>query len=161
MGNVFDAGMFTAERFKETQRAILAFSEKKTNPECRRCFARTVCSSCIGHGASDGQGLQLDKKSCDVTKDMLRNTIIGLYNMTNQQPQQEHRGTVLNVSHCMCNPARMPVVPNRNEFFVLQKTRSQKCPGMYIFDDVLAVGFNTLCYDAEHRRKTSGIKPFA
>ena len=60
--------------------------------------------------------------------------------MTNQQPQQEHRGTVLNVSHCMCNPARMPVVPNRNEFFVLQKTRSQKCTGMYIFDIALGIG---------------------
>ena len=44
----------------------------------------------------------------------------------NQQPRFERRGTVLNVSHCMCNPARMPVVPNRNEFFALQKTRSQK-----------------------------------
>ena len=37
----------------------------------------------------------------------------------------EHRGTVLNISHCMCNPARMTVVPNRNEFFALQKTCSQ------------------------------------
>ena len=32
---------------------------------------------------------------------------------------------------------------------------------MYIFDEVITVGFNTLCYDAERRRKTSGIKPYA
>ena len=34
-------------------------------------------------------------------------------------PDAEHRGTVLNVSHCVRNPARMPVLPNRNEFFAL------------------------------------------
>ena len=62
---------------------------------------------------------------------------------------------MLNVPHGMGYPARMPVVPNRNEFFALQKTRSQKCTRMYIFDEVVAVGFNTLCYDAERR----GIKP--
>ena len=55
---------------------------------------------------------------------------------------------MLNVPHGMGYPARMPVVPNRNEFFALQKTRSQKCTRMYIFDEVVAVGFNTLCYDA-------------
>ena len=54
---------------------------------------------------------------------------------------------MLNVPHGMGYPARMPVVPNRNEFFALQKTRSQKCTRMYIFDEVVAVGFNTLCYD--------------
>ena len=30
---------------------------------------------------------------------------------------------------------------------------------MYIFDEVVAVGFNTLCYGTERRRKMSGIKP--
>ena len=55
---------------------------------------------------------------------------------------------MLNVPHGMGYPARMPVVPNRNEFFALQKTRSQKCTRMYIFDEVVAVGFNTLYYDA-------------
>ena len=80
LGNIFDADIFATERFKETQKAIQTFSEKKTNPECRSCFARTVCSGCIGYGASDEQGLRLDKKSCDLTKNMLRNTIIGLYN---------------------------------------------------------------------------------
>ena len=64
---------------------------------------------------------------------------------------------MLNVPHGMGYPARMPVVPNRNEFFALQKTRSQKCTWMYIFDEVVAVGFNTLCYDAKRR----GIKPSA
>ena len=70
-------------------------------------------------------------------------------------PRRLRRGTMLNVSHGMGYPARMPVVPNRNEFFALQKTRSQKCTRMYIFDEVVAVGFNTLCYDAKRR----GIKP--
>ena len=37
----------------------------------------------------------------------------------NQQPRRKRRGTVLNVSHCVFDPARMPVVPNRNEFFAL------------------------------------------
>ena len=74
-------------------------------------------------------------------------------------PEAERQGTMLNVSHCMCDPARMPVVPNRNEFFALQKTRSQKCTRMYIFDEVVAVGFNTLYYDAERCRGTAGIKP--
>ena len=55
------------------------------------------------------------------------------------------------------NP-RMPVVSNRNEMFALQKTRSQKCTRMYIFDEVVAVGFNTLRYDAERCRETAGIK---
>ena len=84
LGNIFDADIFATECFKEKQKAIQSFSEKKTNPECRSCFARTVCSGCIGYGASDEQGLRLDKKSCDLTKNMLRNTIIGLYNMTNR-----------------------------------------------------------------------------
>ena len=44
----------------------------------------------------------------------------------NQQPRRKRRGTVLNVSNGMGYPARMPVVPNRNEFFALQKTRSPK-----------------------------------
>ena len=30
-----------------------------------------------------------------------------------------------------------------------------------VFYKVVAVGFNTLCYDAKRRRKTSGIKPSA
>ena len=68
-------------------------------------------------------------------------------------PRRLRRGTMLNVSHGMGYPARMPVVPNRNEFFALQKTRSQKCTRMYIFDEVGAVGFNTLCYDAERSSK--------
>ena len=48
------------------------------------------------------------------------------------------------------NP-RMPVVSNRNEMFALQKTRSQKCTRMYIFDEVFAVGFYPLYYSAERR----------
>ena len=41
------------------------------------------------------------------------------FRQPNQQPRRKRRGTVPNVSHCMCNPARMPVVPHRNEFFAL------------------------------------------
>ena len=77
----------------------------------------------------------------------------------NQQPRRERRGTVLNVSHGMGYPARMPVVPNRNEFFALQKTRSQKCTRMYIFDEVVAVGFNTLRYDAKRCRGRRVLNP--
>ena len=65
-----------------------------------------------------------------------------------EQPPSMAVYAMLNVPHGMGYPARMPVVPNRNEFFALQKTRSQKCTRMYIFDEVVAVGFNTLCYDA-------------
>ncbi len=51
--------------------------------------------------------------------------------------------TVLNVSYCMFYPARMPVVYSRSDVLsVPLKTRSQKCTGMYIFDDVVTVGFN-------------------
>ena len=32
---------------------------------------------------------------------------------------------------------------------------------MYIFDEVVAAGFNTLCYDAERCRETAGIKSSA
>nr|WP_314994508.1 hypothetical protein [uncultured Treponema sp.] len=64
-----------------------------------------------------------------------------------EQPPSMAVYAMLNVPHGMGYPARMPVVPNRNEFFALQKTRSQKCTRMYIFDEVVAVGFNTLCYD--------------
>ena len=32
---------------------------------------------------------------------------------------------------------------------------------MYIFDEVVAVGFNTLRYDAERCRETADIKPSA
>ncbi len=74
-----------------------------------------------------------------------------------EQPPSMAVYAMLNVPHGMGYPARMPVVPNRNEFFALQKTRSQKCTRMYIFDEVVAVGFNTLCYDAKRR----GIKPSA
>ena len=35
-------------------------------------------------------------------------------------------------------PPRMAVVPRRNEFFVLQKTRSHKCTRMYICDEGVA-----------------------
>ena len=65
-----------------------------------------------------------------------------------EQPPSMAVYAMLNVPHGMGYPAQMPVVPNRNEFFALQKTRSQKCTRMYIFDEVVAVGFNTLCYDA-------------
>ena len=38
----------------------------------------------------------------------------------------------------------------------------QKCTRMYIFDEVVAVGFNTLCYDAECvAAKHRGIEPTA
>lgn len=47
----------------------------------------------------------------------------------------------------------MQVIPNRNEFFARQKTRSQKCTRMYIFDEMVAVSFNTLCYDVERCRE--------
>ena len=78
-----------------------------------------------------------------------------------EQPPSMAVYAMLNVPHGMGYPARMPVVPNRNEFFALQKTRSQKCTRMYIFDEVVAVGFNTLCYDAERSRGSAGIKPSA
>ena len=42
--------------------------------------------------------------------------------------------------------------------FCLQKTRSQKCTRMYIFDEVVAVGFNTLMLRLKKRR---GIKQSA
>lgn len=87
LGNVFDTGMFNTERFKEMQRAILAFSSKKSNPECKACFARTVCSGCLGHALNDTQCLKLDKKDCDLTRDMLKQTIIGLYHLM-------HKGAV-------------------------------------------------------------------
>ena len=47
---------------------------------------------------------------------------------------------MLNVPHGMGYPARMPVVPNRNEFFALQKTRSQKCTREVHFLTVLHYG---------------------
>ena len=56
-----------------------------------------------------------------------------------EQPPSMAVYAMLNVPHGMEYPARMPVVPNRNEFFALQKTRSQKCTRMYIFDEVVAV----------------------
>jgi len=31
---------------------------------------------------------------------------------------------------------------------------------MYIFDEMVAVGFNTFCYDAARCRETAGINPF-
>ena len=50
---------------------------------------------------------------------------------------------MLKVSHCMFYLVRMPVVYSRSDVLsVPLKTRSQKCTGMYIFDDVVAVGFN-------------------
>ena len=67
-----------------------------------------------------------------------------------EQPPSMAVYAMLNVPHGMGYPARMPVVPNRNEFFALQKTRSQKCTRMYIFDEVVAVGFNTLMLDAAY-----------
>ena len=57
-----------------------------------------------------------------------------------EQPPSMAVYAMLNVPHGMGYPARMPVVPNRNEFFALQKTRSQKCTRMYIFDEVVASG---------------------
>ena len=41
--------------------------------------------------------------------------IAGVIIAKNQQPRPKRRGTVLNISHCVCDPVRMPVVPNRNE----------------------------------------------
>ena len=34
----------------------------------------------------------------------------------NQQPQRKRRGTVLEVSHCMFDPARMPALDDNHRF---------------------------------------------
>lgn len=47
----------------------------------------------------------------------------------------------------------MQVVPNRNEFLQGKKLAVQKCTRMYIFDEMVAVSFNTLCYDVERCRE--------
>ena len=57
-----------------------------------------------------------------------------------EQPPSMAVYAMLNVPHDMGYPARMPVVPNRNEFFALQKTRSQKCTREVHFLTVLHYG---------------------
>lgn len=47
----------------------------------------------------------------------------------------------------------MQGVPNRNEFLQGKKLAVQKCTRMYIFDEMVAVSFNTLCYDVERCRE--------
>ena len=49
------------------------------------------------------------------------NILAHILDFYNQQPRRKRRGTVLNVSHCVCDSAWMPVVPNRNECVNLQR----------------------------------------
>ncbi len=84
LGNIFDENIFYSKKFRDLQDSILRFSNKKTNEACKKCFARTVCSGCIGTCINNKQELELNKKHCDLTRSMLRETILGLYNLMNK-----------------------------------------------------------------------------
>ena len=90
----------------------------------------------MGAYTAVGNGINLEKaKACKA----------GVRSSQSTYLTAEQRGTVLKVSYCMFYPARMPVVYSRSDVLsVPLKTRSQKCTGMYIFDDVVAVGFRSL-----------------
>nr|WP_256484169.1 MULTISPECIES: radical SAM protein [unclassified Treponema] len=84
MGNVENENIFCSDYFKEKQNTILAFSDKQVNAECKKCFASSVCNGCLGHALNSKHELELDQKDCNLTRDMLKETIIGLYHLTHK-----------------------------------------------------------------------------
>lgn len=87
MGNVNDRDICFTESFNKTRNTLLAFSDKQNNPECKKCFASSVCSACLGYLLNDKQEFELDSKACTMTRDMLKETIIGLNDLLHRNKQ--------------------------------------------------------------------------
>lgn len=79
MGSVFDPNIFLSKQFNTIQNKTCSFLNAQTNTTCNSCFARKLCSNCLGFSLLDtGNPFKLSDESCIMTKKMAEKAMIGL-----------------------------------------------------------------------------------
>jgi len=76
LGNVKDSNLFKSEKFKSKLKKIGEFSDKTKNPECKKCFIRSLCVGCLGLNASHNQDhFEINHKICNMFRNMAEHAI--------------------------------------------------------------------------------------
>lgn len=76
VGNIFDENPVTSEKAKSLFNKIHLFTDKESNPECKSCFIKKVCTGCIGlNSFTSGNPFILDPKLCKMNQSMLEESI--------------------------------------------------------------------------------------
>lgn len=79
MGSVFDPNVFFSKQFNTIQNKTCSFLNAQTNTTCNSCFARKLCSNCLGFSLLDtGNPFKLSDESCIMTKKMAEKAMVGL-----------------------------------------------------------------------------------
>lgn len=78
MGTVFDPEVTTSSKFRDVER-VMRKNSKNDHPECRTCWARGVCSGCVGElYATTGSVHGRVEGNCEGVKESLAVALCGL-----------------------------------------------------------------------------------
>ncbi len=81
LGNVQDEQVFEREQFHSRLEKLRRFNDKRLNEACRNCFARTLCTGCLGTNARhNGENFEINETECEMTRNMMTRAIIQYVN---------------------------------------------------------------------------------
>lgn len=77
-GNIDDLNLFSSEKMMTLKQRLNAFSIKKNNEKCQRCFIRKLCNGCLGlNSFHSGSPFKLSEDICKMFQDMTEEAIVG------------------------------------------------------------------------------------
>ena len=85
LGNIFDENLFESERLINKITAIREFSDKDKNEECKNCYIKNLCNSCLGLNSmnENTDKFVMDVKFCDMSRKMTEQILIHLAKLPN------------------------------------------------------------------------------
>ncbi|ADL51837.1 radical SAM/SPASM domain-containing protein [Clostridium cellulovorans] len=89
MGNVMDENLFSSENFIKIKNQFANRNKNIVDP-CNKCFARKVCSGCVGQYYKETGSIDvLSKSICDLQKRMIEKVILHIIKLQEKQKDRE------------------------------------------------------------------------
>ncbi len=76
LGNITNSNIFNSQTFNEKLQELREFSDKTKNPDCSKCFIKTLCVGCLGLNARyETDHFEINNKMCDMFRKMAERAI--------------------------------------------------------------------------------------
>lgn len=76
LGNIAEPNVFKSAVFISKLHELEAFSDKTRNPECKKCFIKTLCVGCLGLNANyKNNHFEINSKICEMFRQMAEHAI--------------------------------------------------------------------------------------